>query len=113
MAAKDEGLQQFPLAKSTLLSEQELQEHLKIAANVKDGQKSACQSEQDPYTQAVKYLEQHRILEVFQVSRKHVQRDCGETHSSSVYSYMRLHHSQSPSHKPLRSRLAISYSLRT
>lgn len=70
MAAKDnESMQQFPLVKNALLNERELHEQLKLMANVKDGQQSVGQSEQDPYTRAVKYLEQHRILEVFQVRR--------------------------------------------
>lgn len=70
MAAKDkESMQQFPLIKNALLNDRELHEHLKLMENVKDGQQSLGQSEQDPYTRAVKYLEHHRILEVFQVSR--------------------------------------------
>lgn len=70
MAAKDkESAQQFPLMKNSLLNERELHEHLKLMDNVKDGQQSLGQSEQDPYTRAVKYLEHHRILEVFQVRR--------------------------------------------
>lgn len=70
MAAKDkESMQQFPLVKNALLNDRELHEHLKLMENVKDGQQSVGQSEQDPYTRAVKYLEHHRILEVFQVRR--------------------------------------------
>jgi hypothetical protein len=64
MAAKDkESLQQFPLVKTTLLTDQELQEQIKLAS------KSLSQSggSEDPHTQAARYLQQHRIIEVFQV----------------------------------------------
>ena len=64
MAAKDkESLQQFPLVKTTMLTDQELQEQVKLA------KKSLGQSgvSEDPHSQAARYLQQHRIVEVFQV----------------------------------------------
>ena len=69
MAAKNaSGFQQFPLAPSSLLSEQETKEQIYVALNLKDGQQSATQSMEDPYTKAVNYIEKHKIVQVFQVT---------------------------------------------
>jgi hypothetical protein len=61
------GFQQFPLiSPSSIPSEEEFKEELYMRLNLKDGQQSATQSMEDPYTQAVKYIERHKIVEVFQ-----------------------------------------------
>lgn len=62
------GFQQFPLTTHPLPNEEEMKEQICIALNLKDGQQSAGQSTEDPYTQAIKYIEKHRIMEVFQVT---------------------------------------------
>lgn len=67
MAAEDKvGFQQFPRATFTIPSKQEMKEQIYLALNLKDGQKSVGQSPEDPYTKAVKYIEEHQIVEVFQ-----------------------------------------------
>ncbi len=62
------GFQQFPETISVIPDEKEMAERVCLSLNSKDGQKSIGQSIQDPYTQALKYIEQHRIVEVFQVT---------------------------------------------
>ena len=69
MAAEDKvGFQQFPRATFIIPSKQEMKEQIYLALNLKDGQKSVGQSPEDPYTKAVKYIEEHQIVEVFQVT---------------------------------------------
>lgn len=68
MAADDHaGVQEFPPAKFILPSQKEVEEQVCMALNLKDGQQSAGQSTTDPYTRAVRYLNQHGIVEVLQV----------------------------------------------
>ena len=68
MAAKDcAGVQEFPQATFAVPSKQELEELSALCSNVAEGQQSAGQSTEDPYTRAVRYIEKHRIVEVFQV----------------------------------------------
>ena len=68
MAARDHaGVQEFPQAKFIVPSQQELEEQVCMALNLKDGQQSAGQSVDDPYTRAVRYLNEHGIVEVLQV----------------------------------------------
>ena len=62
------GIQQFPETVSVIPDEKEMAERVCLSLNLKDGQKSVGQSLQDPYTQALKYIEEHRIVEVFQVT---------------------------------------------
>ena len=62
------GFQQFPETEFSIPNKKEMEERIYLALNVKDGQKSVGQSLQDPYTQALKYIEEHRIVEVFQVT---------------------------------------------
>lgn len=62
------GFQQFPLSTPPLPSDEEMKEQLCIALNLKDGQQSVGQSIEDPYTMAIKYIEKHRIVEIFQVT---------------------------------------------
>lgn len=69
MAAKESaGVQAFPEAVFSVPSRPEAEERSALAFNVKDGQQSVGQSVEDPYTKAVKYIEKHRIAEVFQVT---------------------------------------------
>lgn len=69
MAAKESaGYQQFPLTSYAIPSEQEMKEQIYLALNLKDGQKSVSQSPEDPYTKAVQYIQEHQIVEVFQVT---------------------------------------------
>ena len=69
MAAKESaGYQQFPLTSYVIPSEQEMKEQIYLALNLKDGQKSVSQSPEDPYTKAVQYIQEHQIVEVFQVT---------------------------------------------
>jgi len=68
MAAKDnEGFQQFPNACSTIPEQAVLEEEIELNLSLSEGQQSIGDSEQDPYNKAVKYLEEHHIIEVFQV----------------------------------------------
>ena len=68
MAAKDHaGVQEFPQAKFIVPSQKELEEQVSMALNLKDGQQSAGQSVDDPYTRAVRYLNEHGIVDVLQV----------------------------------------------
>ena len=62
------GFQQFPESTSAIPDEKEMFERVCLSLNLKDGQKSAAQSSLDPYTQALRYVEEHRIVEVFQVT---------------------------------------------
>ena len=62
------GFQQFPLVSYSIPDDDEIKERIALALNLKDGQQSIGQSEQDPYTLAVKYIEKHKIVEVFQVT---------------------------------------------
>ena len=69
MAAKDnESVQTFPQANFDIPPKEHLEEAVVLALNVQDGQQSLGQSVEDPYTRAVRYLEKHRIVEIFQVS---------------------------------------------
>lgn len=63
-----EGYQQFTEAESTIPDKRDMAERICLSLNLKDGQKSVGQSLQDPYTQALRYIEEHRIVEVFQVT---------------------------------------------
>ena len=68
MAAKDcAAVQEFPRASFPVPSQKVLEELSALNSNVSGGQQSAGQSADDPYTRAVKYVERHRIVEVFQV----------------------------------------------
>lgn len=62
------GFQDFPQASFAIPSKKELEERVALAFNVKDGQQSSGQSDEDPYSRAVKYVEKHRIVDVFQVT---------------------------------------------
>lgn len=62
------GFQQFPLVSYSIPDDDEIKERIALALNLKDGQQSIGQSMQDPYTLAVKYIEKHKIVEVFQVT---------------------------------------------
>ena len=74
MAAKDNaGFQEFPQASFAIPSEADAEERVVLALNVKDGHQSPAQSVEDPYTRAVKYVEKHRIVEVFQVTIETIQ----------------------------------------
>lgn len=70
MAAKDSAWEQrfdrtsFPTASS----KQNAEENVVLSVNRHDGLQSGGQSIQDPYTRAIKYVEEHRIVEVFQVT---------------------------------------------
>ncbi|CAI8055515.1 Testis-specific expressed protein 55 [Geodia barretti] len=68
MAAQEdnESHQQFPVASFAVPSRTELEERLVLALNTRDGQQSCAQDGADPYTRAVRYVEQHRIVEIFQ-----------------------------------------------
>ena len=69
MAAQEdnESHQEFPAALFAVPSRTELEERLVLALNTKDGQQACAQDDADPYTRAVRYVEQHRIVEIFQV----------------------------------------------
>lgn len=62
------GFQQFPETTVVIPDEKEMVERICLSLNLKDGQKSAGQSFLDPYTQAIRYIEEHRIVQVFQVT---------------------------------------------
>jgi len=71
MAAKDrEGFQQFPNACTTFPDQAVLEEEIELNLSLSEGQQSIGESEEDPYNRAVKYLEEHHIIEVFQVILK-------------------------------------------
>lgn len=68
MAAKDhESVQAFPVAGFEIPPKEHIEEAVVLALNVQDGQQSLGQSVADPYTRAVRYLEKHRVVEIFQV----------------------------------------------
>ena len=68
MAAKDSAWeQQFDRGPVLAPSKQNTEESVVLSLNRHDGLQSSGQSTQDPYTRAIKYLEEHRIVEVFQV----------------------------------------------
>lgn len=72
MAAKDnESVQTFPQASFDIPPKEHLEEAVVLALNVQDGQQSLGQSVEDPYTRAVRYLEKHRIVEIFQVREQY------------------------------------------
>ena len=62
------GYHDFPQASFAIPSKEEIEERVALAFNVKDGQQSSGQNDEDPYSRAVKYIEKHRIVEVFQVT---------------------------------------------
>lgn len=67
MAAKDSaGFQEFPLASFAVPSVEQMEERVALVVNSQDGLQSLGQSVEDPYPRAVKYIERHRIVEVFQ-----------------------------------------------
>lgn len=69
MAAKDNaGFQEFPQASFAVPSEEQMEERVALVVNSQDGLQSPGQSVEDPYPRAVKYIERHRIVEVFQVT---------------------------------------------
>lgn len=73
MAAKDSaGFQEFPLASFAVPSVEQMEERVALVVNSQDGLQSLGQSVEDPYPRAVKYIERHRIVEVFQVTMETV-----------------------------------------
>lgn len=69
MAAKDSAWEQrFDRTSFPTASKQNAEESVVLSVNHRDGLQSGGQSIQDPYTRAIKYLEEHRIVEVFQVT---------------------------------------------
>ena len=68
MAAKDhEGFQQFPDASDAVPNQVVLEEEIELKLSLLEGHQSIGESEEDPYNKAVKYLEEHHIIEIFQV----------------------------------------------
>jgi len=68
MAAKDhEGFQQFPNACDAVPDQVILEEEIELKLSLLEGHQSTGESEDDPYNKAVKYLEKHHIVEIFQV----------------------------------------------
>ena len=68
MAAKDhEGFQQFPNASDTVPNQVVLEEEIELKLSLLEGHQSTGESEEDPYNKAVRYLEEHHIIEIFQV----------------------------------------------
>lgn len=68
MAAKDhEGYQQFPNASDTVPNQVVLEEEIELKLSLLEGHQSVGESEEDPYNKAVRYLEEHHIIEIFQV----------------------------------------------
>lgn len=69
MAAKDNTWEQhFDRTTSPAPSKPNAEESVVLSLKRQDGLQSSGQSTQDPYTRAIKYLEEHRIVEVFQVT---------------------------------------------
>jgi len=70
MSAKDkEGFQEFPQASFAIPLPAQMEEVSAIAQNLLEGQQGVGESaEGDPYARAVNYLEQHRIIEILQVT---------------------------------------------
>lgn len=67
MAAEDSAREQhFDRTSFPAASRKNAEENVVLSSNCRDGLQSCGQSIQDPYTRAVKYLEEHRIVEVFQ-----------------------------------------------
>lgn len=68
MAARDhEGFQQFPNASDTVPNQVVLEEEIELKLSLSEGHQSIGESEEDPYNKAVRYLEEHHIIEIFQV----------------------------------------------
>ena len=69
MAAQEDNdsHQEFPVASFAVPSRAELEERVVLALNARDGQQACAQDAADPYTRAVRYVEHHRIVEIFQV----------------------------------------------
>ena len=74
MAAKESaGFQEFPQASFAVPSVEQMEERVALVVNSQDGLQSLGQSAEDPYPRAVKYIERHRIVEVFQVTMETLQ----------------------------------------
>ena len=79
MAAKDhEGYQQFPNASDAVPNQVVLEEEIELKLSLLEGHQSIGESEEDPYNKAVRYLEEHHIMKVFQVI-SHFPIDCINT----------------------------------
>lgn len=69
MAARDhEGVQQFPNAADAVPNQVILEEEIELKLSTLEGHQSIGESGEDPYNKAVRYLEEHHIIEIFQVS---------------------------------------------
>lgn len=70
MSAKDkEGFQEFPQANFTIPLPVQMEEVSAMAQSLLEGQQDVGESvEGDPYARAVRYLEEHRIIEILQVT---------------------------------------------
>ena len=70
MAAQEdrESHQAFSAVMYATPTASNMEERLILALNAKDGQQSCSQDETNPYTRAVKYVEKHCIVEIFQVT---------------------------------------------
>lgn len=67
-ASESKSFQQFPQATFAVPTREHIEEIVAISANLVDGQKSAGQSVEDPYSAAVQYLEKHHVVEVLEVT---------------------------------------------
>lgn len=74
MSAKDkEGFQGFPQASSSIPHPLQMEEVSAIAQTLLEGQQGVGESaDGDPYANAVRYLEKHRIIEILQVTMETV-----------------------------------------